>query len=131
MKPHEIKSPAALGQAINGKYRIVFCSAPWSGPCLNQYPILMKIAEYYTGWEPLVQVDIEKNPDIAAELAIQSIPTILLFSRGKEIQRIVGLQSLENLLKALANFLPVRTATPIQDETKNTHPGKKIKILGG
>jgi thioredoxin 1 len=118
MKPLEITSPAAFGQAINAEYRIVYCNTSWSAPCRAQYLILRNIADNYTGWDPIAQVDLEKNPGIAAELAIQSIPTILVFSRGKELQRIVGLQTLENLLEALADFVPVRAAANFNEETK-------------
>jgi len=59
----------------------------------------MQVAESYTGWESIVPVDVEKYPEAAAELLIQSIPTIAVFHRGKEIRRFVGLQSLENLLQ--------------------------------
>lgn len=131
MKPRKITSPATLGQSISAEYQIVYCSTPWSVPCRNQYPILVKIAEHFTGWEPIATVDIDRCPDIAAELAIQSIPTILLFSRGKEIHRVVGLQSLENLLKTLAHVLPAAVAVQFNDETRQTHPEKSNQILRG
>jgi thioredoxin-like negative regulator of GroEL len=91
----------------------------------------MKIAEYYTGWRPIAQVDIEKYPEIASELAIQSIPTILVFSRGREIHRIVGLQSLKNLLNALTDFLPAQAMTPFNEEIKSTHSRRKIQVMRG
>ena len=116
MRPYEITSLATLRQTISTEYRILYCKTSWSVPCRNQYSILMKIAESYTGWELFAQVDIERYPDVAAELAIQSIPTILVFHRGKEIHRIVGLQSLENLAKALADILPVSVSTHAHDE---------------
>lgn len=131
MKPREITSSATLGQSINAEYRIVYCSTSWSVPCRNQYSILVKIAEYYTGWEPMAQVNIEKYPDIAAELAIQSIPTILVFSRGKEIHRIVGLQSLENLLKTLVDVLPATVSVHFNDKTRHTHTEKSNQVLRG
>lgn len=106
MRPREIKSLETLRQTINTEHRIVFCNTPWSAPCQNQYAIVVKAAESYIGWESIVQIDIDRYPEIAAELAIQSIPTIVVFYRGKEIHRFVGLQSLENLLKALDNILP-------------------------
>ena len=106
MRPREIKSLETLRQTINTEHRIVFCNTPWSAPCQNQYAIVVKAAESYIGWESIVQIDIDRYPEIAAELAIQSIPTIVVFYRGKELHRFVGLQSLENLLKALDNILP-------------------------
>lgn len=106
MRPREIKSLETLRQTINTEHRIVFCNTPWSAPCQNQCAIVVKAAESYIGWESIVQIDIDRYPEIAAELAIQSIPTIVVFYRGKEIHRFVGLQSLENLLKALDNILP-------------------------
>ena len=99
MNPLEITSIEILKQIISAEYRILYCNVPRSAPCRNQYSILMQVAESYTGWESIVPVDVEKYPEAAAELLIQSIPTIVVFHRGKEIRRFVGLQSLENLLQ--------------------------------
>jgi thioredoxin-like negative regulator of GroEL len=107
MKPQEISSVEALRQAINKEYCLVYCNTPWSAPCQKQYPILVKVAASYIGWGAIVQVDIERHPDVAAELTIQSIPTIVVFHKGREIHRFVGLQPLETLLKALDTILPV------------------------
>lgn len=131
MRPRQITSPATLRQSINTEYKIVYCSTHWSVPCRNQYSILVKIAELYTGWKPIAQVDIERHPDLAAKLAIQSIPTILLFSRGREIHRIVGLQSLENLLKILADVLPAAVSVHFNDRTRHTHTEKSNQFLRG
>ena len=118
MRPREIKSLETLRQTINTEHRIVFCNTPWSAPCQNQYAIVVKAAESYIGWESIVQIDIDRYPEIAAELAIQSIPTIVVFYRGKEIHRFVGLQSLENLLKALDNILPDSPSACFNNEIK-------------
>ncbi len=131
MKPRKITSPATLEQRLSAEYQIVYCGTPWSVPCRDQYSILVKIAEHFTGWEPIAAVDIDRCPDIAAELAIQSIPTILLFSGGKEIHRLVGLQSLENLLKTLAHVLPAAVSVPWYDETRHPHPEQSNQILRG
>jgi len=130
MRPYEITSVVVLRQTISTEYRIVYCNTSWSVPCRNQYSILVKMAESYTGWEPFAQVDIERCPDVAAELAIQSIPTILVFHRGKEVHRVVGLQSLENLSKALADILPARVSTHSNDE-RETLVQKSNQILRG
>jgi thioredoxin-like negative regulator of GroEL len=120
MSVREITSVATLRQTISSEYRLVFCKTSWSVPCRNQYSVLVKIAEFYTGWESIAQVDIEKYPDVAAKMAIQSIPTILVFHRGKEIHRIVGLQSLENLSKTLTDNLSARVSTLFNDKIENT-----------
>ena len=121
MRIRAITSLETLRQTINTEHRIVYCNTPWSAPCQNQSPIIVKAAESYIGWERIVQIDIDKYPEVAAELTIQSIPTIVVFYRGKEIHRFVGLQSLENLLKALVNMLPVSASAYFNNKIKDTH----------
>ena len=119
MKPFEITSIEVLKQIIDTEYRIVYCNAPRSAPCRNQYIILEQVAESYTGWEPLVLVNVEKYPELASALAIQSIPTILVYSRGKEIRRFVGLQSLHNLLQGKNAIMALKVLALFKD--KQTH----------
>ena len=106
MRLREITSATTLRQAINKEFCLVYCNTSWSVPCRNQYSILVEMAEHYIGGDTIVQVDIEKYQDIAAVLAIQSIPTIVIFCSGTEKRRLVGLQSLEALQQASDNFLP-------------------------
>lgn len=71
--------------------------ATWCGPCMRQAPIVEALAEegYAVG-----KVDVDEEPVLAQQFQIMSIPTILIFKGGKEVQRVVGLTAKEKL-KAL------------------------------
>lgn len=76
--------------------------AAWCQPCKLQGPIVSQLAdELSTNGVKICKMDIEKNPKIAKELGIKSIPTIVIFKKGKEYQKFVGLKGKGPLLKAM------------------------------
>lgn len=66
---------------------IVDFYADWCGPCRQLAPMLEDISA------EVVKVDVDANPELAREHGIMSLPTLVLFRGGKEIDRIVGMQS--------------------------------------
>lgn len=71
--------------------------APWCGPCRMQTPILEKLAQSGVGAK-IVKVNTDENGDIANTYGINSIPTLIIFKNGQEVERMVGVQP-ENVLK--------------------------------
>lgn len=80
---------------------LVDFDAPWCEPCRAQKQILEKLKETYHGKAAVKKIDIDENRHIALHLGIQSIPTIIFFKEGREINRFIGLQSEETLKGAL------------------------------
>ena len=72
--------------------------ATWCGPCMRQGPIVEALAEegYAVG-----KVDVDQNMALAQQFRVVSIPTLILFKNGAEVQRFVGLTSKEDLESAL------------------------------
>ena len=72
--------------------------ATWCGPCMRQGPIVEALAEegYAVG-----KVDVDQNMELAQQFRVVSIPTLILFKNGAEVQRFVGLTSKEDLKNAL------------------------------
>lgn len=72
--------------------------ATWCGPCMRQGPIVEELAEegYAVG-----KVDVDQNMALAQQFRVVSIPTLILFKNGAEVQRFVGLTSKEDLKNAL------------------------------
>ncbi len=68
--------------------------ADWCGPCQKMEPILREISESNT----VYQVDIEEEKDLAMENEVVSIPCIVLFRDGKEVNRIIGLCKKKDIL---------------------------------
>lgn len=81
---------------------LVDFSAQWCGPCKAIEPIVESIAEEYAGRAKVVTVDVDDNSEIGARYSVMSIPTLVVFKGGQEVDRIVGAaqrQAIEGLLK--------------------------------
>ena len=64
--------------------------ATWCGPCKQLTPILEKVVTGARGAVKLVKVDIDKNPEIAKQLKIQSIPAVFAFIGGRPVDAFQG-----------------------------------------
>ena len=64
--------------------------APWCRPCKTLEPLLIQLAEEWSGKVRLLSIDVDQNPDLTARLGILGVPTVILFSRGKELDRFTG-----------------------------------------
>ncbi|EKD28458.1 MAG: hypothetical protein ACD_79C00293G0002 [uncultured bacterium] len=76
--------------------------APWCGPCQMQTPILEKLAVKLGGKVKIAKVNVDNAQNLAANFGVQSIPTIILFKDGEQVQKMIGLQN-ENALASLIN----------------------------
>jgi len=64
-------------------------------------PILDELAEEYSGRVNIARLDVDQNPKTAAKYSIMSIPTMLLFKKGKPITNIIGFRPKEELKRSL------------------------------
>jgi thioredoxin 1 len=64
--------------------------APWCGPCRIVGPIIEGLANEYAGKMKVGKLNVDDNSETAMKYQIQSIPTILIFKGGKEVQRLIG-----------------------------------------
>jgi thioredoxin len=76
--------------SVKGKVLVDFW-APWCGPCRMQTPILEKLVASGVSAK-IVKLNTDESPEIAGRFSIQSIPTMILFQDGKEIERMIGVQ---------------------------------------
>lgn len=91
--------------AIAAGVSLIDFGAPWCAPCRSQEPILEKLAERYGERATIAALNVDDHPDLAAKLDIKSIPTLIVYTNQKEIQRFVGLQSEHTLAEALDKAL--------------------------
>lgn len=64
--------------------------APWCGPCRMVAPVLEELAGVYADRLTIAKVNTDDNQEVAGRLGIRGIPTLILFSGGREVERIVG-----------------------------------------
>jgi len=78
--------------------------AGWCGPCKAVAPILEDISNQYSEKFRVAKVNVDENPDLASNYGIRSIPTLILFKDGKQIDSIMGALPKE----AIINFVNER-----------------------
>ena len=79
--------------------------AEWCGPCKAVAPTLEELAEDYDGRLNIVKVDIDENREAATRFGIRSIPSLLLFKDGAEVDRILGALPKQQLAEKIDNHL--------------------------
>ena len=78
--------------------------AQWCGPCQMASPIIDKFAEEFKDKVVIGKVDVDEARDLAQKHEVMSIPTIIVFKDGKEIDRKVGFPGeagLRNLIEKI------------------------------
>lgn len=71
--------------------------ATWCGPCRMQTPILEQLDAECKGNVKVCKIDVDAEPELAKSFGIMSIPTLIAFKDGKQLEKRVGVQSLEQL----------------------------------
>jgi putative thioredoxin len=89
--------------------------ATWCGPCKQLGPSLEKVIKEKGGKVKLVKIDVDKNQNIAAQLRIQSIPTVYAFSGGRPVDGFMGAKP-ESELRAFIDKLGVADEGPSLDD---------------
>lgn len=79
--------------------------AVWCSPCKMIAPILNDLAQEYEGKLKITKLDVDENPSTAMAYGVMSIPTLILFKDGKPVERIIGYQPKDRLLKQLTPYL--------------------------
>lgn len=64
--------------------------APWCGPCRMVGPIIDQLAEEYSGKVKFGKLNVDDNQRSAMNFGVMSIPTMVIFKDGKEVDRLVG-----------------------------------------
>jgi thioredoxin 1 len=69
--------------------------ADWCGPCRQLAPIIDVLAEENKGNLEVFRVNVDENQSLAGQYGVMSIPTVIMFKEGKEIERLIGFRGRE------------------------------------
>jgi len=111
-----LSNTAEFERITEQELSLIAFGTPWSSPCQSQYKILVHLIQRYAGSMTIARVDVEKHPGIARKGNIQTVPTLIVYKKGGEMKRLVGLQSLKTLHALLS-------AMTIPELHKNTVGG--------
>ena len=105
--PVEARSTAAFDAAASSSSLplVVDFWAPWCGPCRVMAPQLDIVAQRRAGQWLVVKVDTEALPDLAGRHRIQSIPTLAVFTGGREVARAAGARAAADIEKFVEQTL--------------------------
>lgn len=83
--------------------------APWCAPCHTLPPMLQELIDDYFGKVKVVQLKVDENPELTEEYRISSIPTLILFEKGK----MVGKRTSADTKEDIAEWLDRHIEEPI------------------
>lgn len=84
--------------------------ADWCEPCKQLAPVLEKLAEEYAGAFILAKINVDQSQQLAAQLAVRSLPTVKLISKGQMVDEFVGVLSEPEVRAFLARHVQMRPA---------------------
>ena len=93
--------------------------AEWCGPCKQLAPVIEKAVKAANGKVKLVKMDIDKYPQIAGQLGVQSIPAVFAFSKGQPVDGFMGALP-ESQIKAFIE----RLVGPVGPAEADIDPGR-------
>jgi len=73
--------------------------APWCGPCKMMAPVLDEVVKKLEPNLRVGKINTENEQSLAAQFNIRSIPTLVVFHKGKEIERIAGAMAQDQLIQ--------------------------------
>lgn len=75
--------------------------APWCGPCKMLAPILEDTAKSIGDEAVIAKINVDNAQNLASQFGVFSIPTMIIFKDGKEVERMVGLSTKEKIITAI------------------------------
>lgn len=75
--------------------------AAWCYPCRMVAPVMEELAADFAGKAKICKVNVDEQPELGGKFGVRSIPTVVVLMDGKEVGRMVGVQSKTQYAEAL------------------------------
>ena len=90
---------ANFNEEIKKGVTLVDFYANWCGPCRMLAPVLEQVDKEVEGKAVIAKLDIDSEQKTASQFQVTSVPTLILFKDGKEVNRLVGLRNADAVKK--------------------------------
>jgi thioredoxin 1 len=84
---------------------LVDFTATWCGPCKMLAPVLQDVISKVSGRARIIKIDIDKNPQLAAQYQVQSVPTLMIFKNGEMKWRQSGVLPEHEITRRILEFV--------------------------
>ncbi|WP_342438217.1 thioredoxin domain-containing protein [Paenibacillus sp. FSL L8-0436] len=71
---------------------LVDYGAPWCAPCKMLLPVLEELNDEYGDSVAIVKVNCDELPELAGEAGVMGLPTVIVYSGGQPVEKLVGLR---------------------------------------
>lgn len=88
----------------NKKFVIVDFFANWCGPCKMLMPVLEEIDQEFDQVD-IVKVNIDQDEELAKKFGVLSIPTLIFFSNGEEVEKTIGYRQKSQIQEIIKRFI--------------------------
>ncbi len=107
--------------------------ATWCGPCKQLGPALEKVVNGTKGAVRLVKIDVDANPELSAQLRIQSIPTVFAFHQGRPVDAFQGAlpeSQIKSWIDQLVRRFGGSTTSPVDEALEAAEAAMQSGDLG-
>lgn len=87
------------------KLLVVDFFATWCGPCKKLSPTLDEVSKEFGDRVNIVKVDVDESEDLAMTYGIRSVPTVLFFKNGQQVDKFVGALPKSEIVSKIENQL--------------------------
>lgn len=78
--------------------------ADWCGPCKMLAPVIEELAKEYEGKVKIGKLNVDEEQNSSKKYKVMSIPTLIFFKDGEEVDKLVGMLSKDQLVEKLESF---------------------------
>ncbi|WEG36854.1 thioredoxin [Amygdalobacter nucleatus] len=90
---------------VKDKLVMVDFWATWCGPCRALGPVVEELAEAYDGRVVVGKVNVDEEPELAAQFRVSSIPSVFFIKNGEVVKHAVGFQEYDNWVAIIESLL--------------------------
>jgi len=80
-------------------------TAEWCGPCKMLEPIVEQLAQEWDGKVKVFKLNVDENASLAMQYQVMGVPTLILFTKGKPVERLTGYQPKNRILSKFQPYL--------------------------